>query len=716
MLQDPPTLPRFDHDAQERIAGLFRRTPPQDVIALLESYAQPDRESRTAFEKYYGWALYEAGDYCASRLHLTRALRATRAPTADRALVRGLLGESYLRTSHLDRAERCAQRALAQIPADDPGNYLRAGHLCLLGRVYRRQGHLTHAIETYRRGLSLVDDDCAHFTPLVANLVLALLYRANVHEAGTLVRDYWDVRRGGASQAWCVATVDSGVALELGDVDRAERVLDDALASSADLGERIVLVLRNHRAAACRARGEWRRAESLERSILEQSTPGGRNGDMVACAARGLAESLAGQGRHEEALEPARVAARAGRFEDRAEWAAGLRVLGGSLAALGRRDEARRVFQEARGLHERTEFELERRHLDADLVRLGFGDLARRAHTFSSDRAPAGIAEVRRTPLEDGRTFLTLDAGLLDDIRTAATGDLPALIEGETGTGKEIVAHLLHELGPRAGGPFVVVDCTTLPADLADVELFGAARGAYTGAHRDRPGLIAQADRGTIFFDELPELSHALQAKLLRLIQEGPYRRVGEDRPRRVLLRFVAATNRSIEELLRDGGLKPDLYYRLNGFRLTLRPLRTRREEIAPLAGEIVRRCGLAGIQPDAVAALEDCAWPGNVRQLEMVLRVAAGHQPPGSLLELATLEPQLATTDLLRSQEGSLRSGRIAGERAALARALAESGGIVSHAARLLGLSRQAFYKAMRRTGLTADPATAPRGRSTAG
>lgn len=395
MLQDPPTLPRFDRDAQERVATLFRRTPPQDVIALLESYAQPDPESRTAFEKYYGWALYEAGDYCGSRVHLVRALRSTRTPSSDRAMVRGLLGESYLRTSHLDRAERCAQRALAQIPGDDPGHYLRAGHLCLLGRVYRRQGHLTHAIKTYRRGLSLVDVQSSHFPPLAANLAYALLYRGHVDEADARVRDYWEVTRAVAHRTWCMAMVESCVGIELGDLDRAMRALDDA-ESAGDLGERIGLVLRNHRAAVCRAGGEWRRAESLERSILERSVLGGRNGDMVACAARGLAESLAGQGRHEEALDPARIAAHAGRLEDRAEWAAGLRVLGGSLAELGRRGEATRVFQEALSLHDRTEFELERRRLDAELARLGFGNLARITQDSASP-IPGGRADRLRS-------------------------------------------------------------------------------------------------------------------------------------------------------------------------------------------------------------------------------------------------------------------------------------------------------------------------------
>jgi transcriptional regulator with AAA-type ATPase domain/Tfp pilus assembly protein PilF len=703
MSKNPSILPRFDCEAQERIAALFRRCPPLEVIAALESYAPPIGDERPPYEKYYGWALYEAGDYEGSRGHLFRALHASPPRSADRAMVRGLLGEAYLRTGHLDRAEKCAHRALARIPASDTKHYLRGGHLCLLGRVYRRQGHLTHAIETYRRGLSLVDDLSSHRAPLATNLAVALLHHDRPNEADAVVREQRAiVARQEATQDWCFAVVESAIAIELDDLPRAEAAIEAALRSCGErFGERVELVLLEHRAAIFRARGEWRASETLLRTILDRSELGGRNGDMMACAARGLAESLIGQERFDIALDPARLAVRAGRAEDRAEWAAGMRLEGQCLAALGRIDDAHQVFQEALSLHERTQFTRERRRLLQTMVRTGFSELAEIEEEAPIAEAPVRTPTVLRAPLSDGRVFLTLDADLLHDLSIAAAGELPALIEGETGTGKEIVARLLHERGPRASGPFVVVDCTTLPPDLADVELFGATRGAYTGAHRDRPGLIAQADGGTLFLDELPELSRTLQAKLLRVLQEGSYRRIGEDQMRRVRVRFIAATNRNVERLLRDGGIKPDLYYRLNGYRVALRPLRARRDEIGPLADEIVRRCGLAGVTPIAQEALRTFPWPGNVRQLEMLLRVVAGRCEIGSQLDLPELEAHMTTTPATPAMEDSLRSGRIAGERAALERALDESGGVVSRAARSLGLSRQAFYKAMQRTGL---------------
>ena len=288
---------------------------------------------------------------------------------------------------------------------------------------------------------------------------------------------------------------------------------------------------------------------------------------------------------------------------------------------------------------------------------------------------------------------------LVDLATRVAKVDSTVLITGESGSGKERVARLLHDLGPRAHFPFVVVDCTTLPDDRAEIELFGAARGAAAG-QRERAGLIAQSDRGTLFLDELPALSSSLQSKLLRLLQEGTYRRVGEDSVRRVRLRVVAATNQSVEELLKNAGLKRDLFYRLNGYRISLRPLRARPEEIGPLALEIARRCGLAGITGAALEMLQSSAWPGNVRQLEMALRVAAGQCAVGGWLERQHLESrQMEAGDA--TTEETLRAGRIAGERATLLRALEEHGGVISQAARSLGLSRQGFYKALRRTGL---------------
>ncbi|NOT34883.1 MAG: sigma 54-interacting transcriptional regulator [Candidatus Eisenbacteria bacterium] len=705
----------FDRVAQDRIAARFRTCPPQVFLAELEAYTPASREQRVLFEIYRGWVLYDAGEYPRSRPHLLRALRRSRPSSHERSISRALLGESYLRFGQYHRAERCTHRALSDNPSADPEHFLQAGHRLMLGRIYRMQGHLSHALETFQRALELVDESSPHWTPLMTGLALGQLHAGDLRSANATVQTCRRVPASvlGVHQGWAVAVAESSVALELGEPDRAERVMNEAVDSlGSNSGERIRLVLDEALAAVCRARGDWPRAEALLRGVLERSVLGGRNSDMVSTSARSLAETFFLQGKLREALEAARLAARAGSAEDRLEWAAGLRLMGASLAALGARDEARRTFREAISVHERTQFALERRQLETAMQRAEIDVPVPHVSPAAAvtRRAPESRVE-HRIALASGRTFITCDTRLVESVRLASLTDLPVLIEGETGTGKELVANLLHELGPRAKSPLVVVDCTSLPENLADVELFGAARGAYTGAFHERLGLLAQADGGTLLLDELPELSTALQAKLLRVVQEGSYRRVGEDRPRHVRIRFVATTNRAIQELLETGVLKPDLFYRLSGHRISLRPLRFRRDEIGPLALEITKRCGLGGATRSAVEWLEGHAWPGNVRQLEMLLRLAAGSCALGGMLEVEHLEPHVAAVGSAGASHGdgiehdsndrSLRGIRLTAERGTLERALESNDGVVTRAARALGLSRQAFYKAMKRTGL---------------
>jgi transcriptional regulator with PAS, ATPase and Fis domain len=252
----------------------------------------------------------------------------------------------------------------------------------------------------------------------------------------------------------------------------------------------------------------------------------------------------------------------------------------------------------------------------------------------------------------------------------------------------------------------VVVDCATLPEGLAEAELFGAARGAYTGAVNDRAGLIATAEGGTLFLDELPELPLTLQAKLLRVLQDGTYRRVGEDRVRRADVRVLAATNRDVEELVRSGALKSDLFFRLNGHRVQLPPLRERPDMIAPLAAAIAASEGLAGVTPEALERLEAHDWPGNVRELEMCLRVAAAATAPGARIEAASLHIPEPSENRVTS-DGSLKDHRHLAERDHLRRVLERHGGNVTAAAKALSISRQGFYKALRRAGLSPGAST---------
>jgi DNA-binding NtrC family response regulator len=216
-----------------------------------------------------------------------------------------------------------------------------------------------------------------------------------------------------------------------------------------------------------------------------------------------------------------------------------------------------------------------------------------------------------------------------------AAASLSVLIVGETGTGKELVARSLHHGGPRAEGPFVAVNCAALPADLIESELFGSAKGAFTGAFKDRVGKMEAAHRGTLLLDEIGELPLALQPKLLRALEERAVERVGENRLRQVDVRVVAATNRDPLQLVKEGRFREDLYFRLAGARITIPPLRARPEDVVPLARFLMRR--VAGesapeLAPDALEALQRHPWPGNARELTNVIERALAFHPGGPL------------------------------------------------------------------------------------
>jgi two-component system, NtrC family, response regulator HydG len=206
----------------------------------------------------------------------------------------------------------------------------------------------------------------------------------------------------------------------------------------------------------------------------------------------------------------------------------------------------------------------------------------------------------------------------------------PALIVGETGTGKELVARAIHHQGPRARNAFVAVNCAALPEALLESELFGHARGAFTGATQQRKGLFLEADGGTLLLDEIGDMPLALQAKLLRVLESGEIRAVGSDSVRRCDVRILAATHRVLEDLVAENRFREDLYYRLKVITVRLPPLRERREDIPLLAGHFVSRVRarvptspVQGLAPEAVRLLEEHSWPGNVRELEHVIESA---------------------------------------------------------------------------------------------
>jgi DNA-binding NtrC family response regulator/tetratricopeptide (TPR) repeat protein len=298
----------------------------------------------------------------------------------------------------------------------------------------------------------------------------------------------------------------------------------------------------------------------------------------------------------------------------------------------------------------------------------------------------------------------------------AADGDDPVLVTGETGTGKELAARYLHARSPRRDRPLVAVNCAAIPPTLFEREFFGHAAGAFSGADEDRAGLCEQADGGTLFLDEVGEIPPALQAKLLRLLQEGVYHRLGDPVERRVDVRIVAATNADLVDRITRGAFRADLYFRLQILAVRMPPLRERLEDLLPLADHFVRRSlerdvPFASLCADGVvASLLAYDWPGNVRELEgLVRRLCVLIRGGGRILSAmlpAALRNRAATAGCGGPAGGAANGSRgtlrlavrlAAAERQALHEALAAARGNRSQAARLLGIGRGALYRKLR-------------------
>jgi transcriptional regulator with GAF, ATPase, and Fis domain len=297
--------------------------------------------------------------------------------------------------------------------------------------------------------------------------------------------------------------------------------------------------------------------------------------------------------------------------------------------------------------------------------------------------------------------------------------DASVLILGESGTGKELVARAIHEAGARRERPLVRVNCASIPKELFESEFFGHVKGAFTGAIRDRLGRFEMADGGTLFLDEVGEIPPDLQAKLLRVLQEGTLERVGEERTRRVDVRIIAATNRDLLATARSGAFRLDLYYRLSVFPMELPPLRERREDIRPLAeyflAQVKGRLGTRRLRVpvEQWARLETYDWPGNVRELQNVIERAAILARSGELSFEGLLQDgvpsgagsaplALPATTVEVARPASLKGLREA-EREMVARALEASGGRVygeGGAAEKLGLPPTTLTSKLRRWG----------------
>lgn len=287
---------------------------------------------------------------------------------------------------------------------------------------------------------------------------------------------------------------------------------------------------------------------------------------------------------------------------------------------------------------------------------------------------------------------------LFDTIRELAQVDVPVLIQGESGTGKELVAGAIHNTGPRAGEPFVAVNCGALPEGVLESELFGHVEGAFTGATRDRKGRFELADGGTIFLDEIAELPSEMQVKLLRVLQEGTFKRVGGEQTIEVNVRVISATNKDLREAVNNGDFRDDLYYRLCVVPVHLPPVRERRPDIPLLTRHALEKAlerqdrGGVTISDEAMETLVDYDWPGNVREIENALQYAVLKCKSGAI-QPAHLPPAIAGKSTAKSK-GSRRGPKRKLDIESVRDALEETGGNKSEAARRLGVGRATLYR----------------------
>jgi two-component system response regulator HydG len=298
---------------------------------------------------------------------------------------------------------------------------------------------------------------------------------------------------------------------------------------------------------------------------------------------------------------------------------------------------------------------------------------------------------------------------VLDMAAAVADSDATVLIFGESGTGKELIARALHSGSPRKEGPLVVVNATALAENLLESELFGHEKGAFTGADKKREGRFVQAHGGSLFLDEIGDISAAMQAKLLRALQEKEIQPVGGNKTIRVDVRIIAATNRDLQEMVRQGTFREDLFYRLNVVTIDMPPLRERREDIALLADHFLskyaqkNRKNLRGFTPQAMDALLKYPWPGNVRELENAVERAV-ILAVGEFIDLKVLPAPLRKDEAACPESGMLLQEGLGGrtledvEREAVSSAMQESRGNKSEAAEKLGITRATLYKKLKK------------------
>jgi DNA-binding NtrC family response regulator len=327
---------------------------------------------------------------------------------------------------------------------------------------------------------------------------------------------------------------------------------------------------------------------------------------------------------------------------------------------------------------------------------------------FAHTRTTESFSVEEHSPLVFPEQYVSGESAVMkafhDQLQRTAHSDAPVLLRGENGTGKELIAQILHASGARAKGPWRVVNCAAVPANLMEAELFGILRNVATGV-APRRGLFAEANRGTMFLDEIGDLPLELQPKLLRVLQEREVQSLGASVPTKLDVRVIAATNRDLEGMMATGTFRPDLYHRLRHLEVTVPPLRSRKEDIAQLLMEFVSRFSrehkrrIRGLTAKTLSLLQSYDWPGNVRELENAVARAISRCPDGSALESRHFDVLGAVS--ANGTPSALRTAIGSAEKEAIIDALRRAGGNKSKAARLLGITRPGLYLKLARHGL---------------
>jgi DNA-binding NtrC family response regulator len=374
----------------------------------------------------------------------------------------------------------------------------------------------------------------------------------------------------------------------------------------------------------------------------------------------------------------------------------GCRVVGKDAASWGAELEALRADFQAGPLGHEVE-RLQR------AVRKQMQELARRERLLDKRERELDVLRERIARHSASRHFIARSESMQEVLELAARVapiDTTVLVYGESGTGKEFIVRMIHDQSPRASAPFVSINCAALTETLLESELFGHVRGAFTGASRDKAGLFEVAGSGTLFLDEIGEVAPTVQAKLLRALQEREIRRVGAERTIKVNARVIAATNRNLKEAVDKGTFREDLYFRVSAFVITVPPLRERREDIAPMVHEFLRRSRIRvkkdvqAVSPDAMTALINYEWPGNVRELEHAIERAV-ILARGARITVRDLPPDV-TRRKVRGTTGdplNLRSQ----ERELIRRALERYKGNRKKAAEALNISTVTLWRKMK-------------------